>query len=528
MASSSRPAGQPGTIDARATPEASRPKPQKDEERLKEVMAEASRIKAQKGTAPSPTVAVRPVQARPPAPNMHAPAAPATAPAARPARATVQATQLRAEPEEHLAPAGIDMESMTSVEMVAESVELSESSLQRLDHALRSLPSDSSKSDSRRKSTPDVRGMMLARDPTSPRDKVPEGIVSPGREKPSEKPPSGVLSPRDAGMQRGEARDAKERKHRRQPSEPDRASLIRKEKAADKGVDGVAVRKEANPKVADKEVGERKSAVQPPPTAGAAEIEDSVPADYDHLKDEELPSLPAIPPPLTQKIAYKNYMRLRYEYQRRGMLEDPSASPVVVKIGTPTASPAGGERLSTKYHPPPPVLIGKAASIAIDSEGSPSSVRKCNPPPPAHLGKGVSLSELDAPNAPEPRHGRVAQEGLELRPRVGLSKTPSSALPDLVKSGTETDAPVTPEMKARQARPPLAKAAPSSQVVQTSSAQENAMKRREEQQSSGSMPLAAPRASAESSKPKPPPRNVVPAPRPGAACLFEFVRLCVS
>jgi hypothetical protein len=42
---------------------------------------------------------------------------------------------------------------------------------------------------------------------------------------------------------------------------------------------------------------------------------------YEHLLDDELPELPPTPVPLSDTVGYKNYMRLRYEYQRRGLLE---------------------------------------------------------------------------------------------------------------------------------------------------------------------------------------------------------------
>ena len=41
---------------------------------------------------------------------------------------------------------------------------------------------------------------------------------------------------------------------------------------------------------------------------------------FDHLLDEELPDLPLSPPdPIAHTIAYKNYMLLRYERQKRGL-----------------------------------------------------------------------------------------------------------------------------------------------------------------------------------------------------------------
>ena len=42
---------------------------------------------------------------------------------------------------------------------------------------------------------------------------------------------------------------------------------------------------------------------------------------YDVLLDDELPELPSVPPPINNKSEYKQYMVLRYEYERRGLLQ---------------------------------------------------------------------------------------------------------------------------------------------------------------------------------------------------------------
>ncbi len=44
--------------------------------------------------------------------------------------------------------------------------------------------------------------------------------------------------------------------------------------------------------------------------------------DFEKVPTSELPKLPSEAPPITCRVEYKNYMRLRYEYQKRGLLEE--------------------------------------------------------------------------------------------------------------------------------------------------------------------------------------------------------------
>jgi hypothetical protein len=51
---------------------------------------------------------------------------------------------------------------------------------------------------------------------------------------------------------------------------------------------------------------------------------------YDVLLDDELPELPSVPPPISNKAEYKQYMVLRYEYERRGLLGDSDPVPAAL------------------------------------------------------------------------------------------------------------------------------------------------------------------------------------------------------
>ncbi len=90
----------------------------------------------------------------------------------------------------------------------------------------------------------------------------------------------------------------------------------------------------------------------------------SVEIDYEAVADGDLPPLPREAPPMSSRIEYKNYMRLRYEHQRRGFLE--------------AVSPRGSARAGAGPAPPSPTML----------EG-PKSPRKrpqrAAPPPPADV-----------------------------------------------------------------------------------------------------------------------------------------------
>lgn len=74
-------------------------------------------------------------------------------------------------------------------------------------------------------------------------------------------------------------------------------------------------------------------------SAGTSDESDSLSNSgrYDLLRNEELPPLPDTPPPTSDQVAYKNYMRLRYEYQERGLVKK-----YVPALHLPQPSPRSG------------------------------------------------------------------------------------------------------------------------------------------------------------------------------------------
>lgn len=78
---------------------------------------------------------------------------------------------------------------------------------------------------------------------------------------------------------------------------------------------------------------------------------------FHQLLDFELPELPAQPVDISNTIAYKNYMRLRYEYQRRGLLEEKKR----VEDNAPTPPKTVARRAAPR---PPPVPVAAVVAAA--------------------------------------------------------------------------------------------------------------------------------------------------------------------
>jgi hypothetical protein len=141
-------------------------------------------------------------------------------------------------------------------------------------------------------------------------------------------------------------------------------------------------RKEASEKMAKSEgMLPRAVIARPTPTYSGDDVQ---PERYDMLLDEELPALLPIAPPLSNKVAYKNYMLLRYEYQRRGMLtEDKPIHPPI--------SPKPSVLLGAGPPPPRPTRPTSTRQIR---DFDPSFQRPLEPPPPIPTRQGRGATAL--------------------------------------------------------------------------------------------------------------------------------------
>jgi hypothetical protein len=68
---------------------------------------------------------------------------------------------------------------------------------------------------------------------------------------------------------------------------------------------------------------------------------------YDVLLDDELPELPQAPPAITSKAEYKQYMVLRYEYERRGLLAPEGETKTETKVEAVAKKVAGSSKASS-------------------------------------------------------------------------------------------------------------------------------------------------------------------------------------
>ncbi len=154
------------------------------------------------------------------------------------------------------------------------------------------------------------------------------------------------------------------------------------------------------------------------------EAKNNVEMDYESLPDAELPPLPKEAPPIASRIEYKNYMRLRYEHQKRGLLEGDNAPPrpsprasQAAPSPRGSATPLSGEPLkSPKKRPqraaPPPPSIPPFGAVVAAKQAEPSPpvvVAAVVPPKPAPV-------VAPAPEIAEPQERKSARKELASNP----------------------------------------------------------------------------------------------------------------
>ena len=122
---------------------------------------------------------------------------------------------------------------------------------------------------------------------------------------------------------------------------------------------------------------------------------DSLATDVDFESLTDLPALPTEAPPISDMAAYKRFMRLRYEYQRReAELRSPKPSP----RGSPRGSPR--PELKPSRAPPPVPRRSYADANVAEKKKSPHVGRRAAPAPPAGVppvrSSGVMLMRKSA------------------------------------------------------------------------------------------------------------------------------------
>jgi hypothetical protein len=163
----------------------------------------------------------------------------------------------------------------------------------------------------------------------------------------------------------------------------------------------------------------------------------SVEIDYEAVADADLPPLPREPPPMSSRIEYKNYMRLRYEHQRRGLLEAvsprgsgrPGPAP---PSPTMTDGPKSPRKRPQRAAPPPPTDVpafevivqmrksGAPLPASAAAVASPQMERAAPPVSPTVPPKPARKEEAkkEEPKKAAPKENTVAPDEEEIHEKA--------------------------------------------------------------------------------------------------------------
>lgn len=150
--------------------------------------------------------------------------------------------------------------------------------------------------------------MSHKKNPTSPITSPKVSLKTKFAEDVSGKKKSDRQSIQEKKADRQSLREKKGDEVAKKEKKPDRTSGVKDKPKLLRSLSGSALQKGAVKKDKDSQIEEEDSVVR---------LER-----YDVLLDDELPPLPDAAPPITNKVAYKQYMVLRYEYERRGLLPE--------------------------------------------------------------------------------------------------------------------------------------------------------------------------------------------------------------